>query len=205
MDDLFETIADGALGKPTESISLAGFQVTRAEFFANMQEPTLTIWPGRIKFSMSCIKNFPGVTHIQILVNDQQHRLVIRPSEKDKPDALRWAKGGSAEEIRSRDMTCRMFSAKVYEMMTWSPLCRYRIVGVPAVCEGEALFLFRLNDCRAFVSGKNADRNAFFPKDWRDYFGLPVEKHEESHRIDLADGYISTATIRRNENGRQYV
>ena len=30
MDDLFETVADGALGKPTESISLAGFQVTRA-------------------------------------------------------------------------------------------------------------------------------------------------------------------------------
>ena len=51
MDDLFETVADGALGKPTESISLAGFQVTRAEFFANMQEPTLTVWPGRIKFS----------------------------------------------------------------------------------------------------------------------------------------------------------
>ena len=52
MDDLFETVADGALGKPTESISLAGFQVTRAEFFANMQEPTLTVWPGRIKFSI---------------------------------------------------------------------------------------------------------------------------------------------------------
>ena len=126
MDDLFETVADGALGKPTESISLAGFQVTRAEFFANMQEPTLTVWPGRIKFSMSCLKKFPGVTHIQILVNDQQHRLVIRPSEKDKPDALRWARGGTADEIRSRDMSCRMFSAKLYELMTWSPLCRYR-------------------------------------------------------------------------------
>ena len=27
MDDLFETVADGALGKPTESISLAGGEV----------------------------------------------------------------------------------------------------------------------------------------------------------------------------------
>lgn len=205
MEDLFETMENGALGKPKETISLAGFQVTRSEFFANTQEPTLTIWPGRIKFSMSCLKSLPGTTHIQILVNEKLKRLVIRPCQKDKPDALRWAKGGSSEEIRNREMSCKMFSAKIYDMMEWSPSCRYKIIGVPAICEGEALFLFRLNDFRAFFAEKNADKNAFFPQSWKHYFGIPVEDHEESYHIDLTDGYISTKSIRRNGNEWQYV
>ena len=32
----------------------------------------------------------------------------------------------------------------------------------------------------------------YLPGDWRDYFGTPVENHEDSYKINLADGYITT-------------
>ena len=63
-------------------------------------------------------------------------------------------------------------------------------MGNPAVCDGEMLFLFRLTDFELFTSGKKP--KSYLPGDWRDYFGTPVEQHEESFKINLADGYITT-------------
>ncbi|GHU80182.1 hypothetical protein AGMMS49992_32980 [Clostridia bacterium] len=62
-----------------EVIDLSGFQVTRAEFFAHLREPSITFWKERIKFNMACIRRFPGVTHIQLLIHPPQKRLIIRP------------------------------------------------------------------------------------------------------------------------------
>ena len=41
-----------------------------------------------------------------------------------------------------------------------------------------------------FVNGKKS--KSYLPGEWRDYFGTPVEQHEESYKINLADGYITT-------------
>ena len=72
--------------------SLAGYQVTKAELFAHTREPAVTIWETRIKFNMACLRRFPGVTHIQILIHPEQKRLIIRPCDPDTPDSLRWAR-----------------------------------------------------------------------------------------------------------------
>ena len=40
-------------------------------------------------------------------------------------------------------------------------------------------------------TGKRKTR-AYLPGDWRECFGTPVENHEESYKIDLAQGYIGT-------------
>ena len=69
-------------------MDLAGFQVTKAELFAHTREPAITIWDNRIKFNMACLRRFPGVTHIQILIHPEQKRLIIRPCDPDAPDSL---------------------------------------------------------------------------------------------------------------------
>jgi len=33
---------------------------------------------------------------------------------------------------------------------------------------------------------------SYLQEDWRNYFGTPVEEHEDSYKINLADGYITT-------------
>ena len=173
-----------------EIIDLAGYQVTKAEFFAHSREPAVTIWENKVKFNMACLRRFPGVTHIQILINPEEKRMIIRPCDPDAPDSLRWAKGGKEKELANRDLTCKLFAAKVFDLMEWDGQYRYKMLGKPATCDGEMLFLFKLNDFELFIGGRK--RKAYLPLEWRDYFGTPVEEHEEAYRIDLANGYVTT-------------
>ena len=177
--------------EPETLLDLAGYQVTKAELFAHTREPAITIWENRIKFNMACLRRFPGVTHIQILIHPEQKRLIIRPCEPDAPDSLRWAKGGKEEELVNRDLLCRIFAAKVFDLMGWDKQYRYKMLGKPAAYNDELLFLFKLTDFELFVSGGKR-KGAYLPEDWRNYFGIPVEQHEDSYKIDLADGYITT-------------
>ena len=181
-DDETELIAD-----------LAGYQVTRGELFAHTREPSVTIWPTRIKFNMACLRRFPGATHILILVHPEQKRLIIRPCSPDAPDSLRWAKGGGEKELSARDMLCRIFAGKVFDLMGWDPEYRYKIMGRPAVYEGEALFLFKLSDFELFLGGPKT--RSCLPGEWRDYFGIPVKDHEQEYKVDLANGYITSDKI----------
>lgn len=174
-------------------VDLAGYQVTRAELFSHTREPSITIWPNRVRFNMACLKRFPGVTHIQILIHPELRRLIIRPCLPDAPDSLRWAKGGGEKELSNRNMLCRIFAAKVFDLMEWDLEYRYKILGKPAVYQEEMLFLFKLTDFELFVGGKK--RRSYLPGEWRDYFGTPVESHEEQFKIDLADGYITTDRV----------
>lgn len=173
-----------------EVVDLAGYQVTRAELFAHSREPAITIWENRVKFNMACLRRFPGVTHIQILINPDEKRIIIRPCDAEAPDSLRWAKGGSKEDLSNRDLQCKVFAAKLFDFMGWDPQYRYKILGKPASCNGEFLFLFRLNDFELFVGCKR--RKSYLPEEWRDYFGIPASEHEASYTVNLAEGYITT-------------
>ena len=176
-----------------EVVELAGYQVTKAEFFAHTFEPAVTIWDNRLKFNMACLRRFPSVTHIQILIHPEQKRLIIRPCDPDKPDSLRWAVGGGEKELRNRDLICKLFAARIFDLMQWNPQYRFKLLGKPATCDGEVLFLFKLSDFELFICGKR--KGSFLPEEWRNYFGTPVELHDEAYKIDIADGYITTEKV----------
>ena len=184
------TVIQESSEDPEVLMNLAGYQVTKGEFFAHSREPSITIWENRIKFNMACLRRFPGVTHIQILIHPEQKRLIIRPCSPDAPDALRWAKGGGEKDLSNRDPICKIFAAKVFDLMGWDTQYRYKMLGNPAVCEGEMLFLFRLSAFELFTAGKKS--KAYLPGEWREYFGTPVQQHEVAFKINLADGYITT-------------
>jgi len=182
-------------GEEAEVVNLAGYQVTKAELFAHSREPAVTVWDNRIKFNMACLRRFPGVTHIQLLIHPDQKRLIIRPCEADAPDSLRWANGGGEREVKNRDMLCAIFAQKLYELMGWNKQYRYKMLGKPAIYNNEALYLFKLNDFELFVTTGSKKRRSYLPENWRDYFGVPVEEHEEAYKIDLAEGYISQGKV----------
>lgn len=182
-------------GEEAEVVNLAGYQVTKAELFAHSREPAVTVWDNRIKFNMACLRRFPGVTHIQLLIHPDQKRLIIRPCEPDAPDSLRWANGGGEREVKNRDMLCAIFAQKLYELMGWNKQYRYKMLGKPAIYNNEALYLFKLNDFELFVTNGSKKRRSYLPENWRDYFGVPVEEHEEAYKIDLAEGYISQGKV----------
>ena len=193
LDQIFNNslVLTEGMDDPEVLVNLAGYQVTKAELFAHTREPAVTIWESRVKFNMACLRHFPGVTHVQILIHPEQKRMIIRPCQPDAPDSLRWAKGGGDKKLSNRDLLCKIFAAKVFDLMGWDRQYRYKMMGKPATYKGDMLFLFRLSDFELFLNGKNS-RKSLLPGDWRDYFGIPVEDHEESYKIDLADGYVTT-------------
>ena len=182
-------------GEEPEVVNLAGYQVTKAELFAHTREPAVTVWDNKIKFNMACLRRFPGVTHIQLLIHPEQQRLIIRPCEPDAPDSLRWANGGGEKEVKNRDMICQIFAAKLFDLMNWDKQFRYKMLGKPAIYNNEALYLFKLTDFELFVTNGSKKKRSYLPEDWRDCFGIPFESHEDAYNIDLAEGYISQGKV----------
>ena len=98
--------------------------------------------------------------------------------------------------MKNRDMLCQIFAAKLYELMGWDKSYHYKMLGKPAVCNNEALYLFKLTYFELFVNvGGTRKKRSYLPEDWRECFGTPVERHEESYKIDLAEGYITTDKV----------
>ena len=182
-------------GEEQEAVNLAGYQVAKAEFFAHTREPAITVWENKLKFNMACLRRFPGVVYIQLLIHPDEKRLIIRPCQADAPDSLRWASGGGEREIKNRDMLCQIFAAKLFELMQWDKSYRYKMLGKPAVYNNEALYLFKLTDFELFVNNGAKKRRSWFPEEWRECFGAPFENHEDAYKIDLAEGYISTDKV----------
>ncbi len=89
-------------------------------------------------------------------------------------------------------MICRIFADKVFDLMKWEREYRYKILAKPASCDGEFNLLFKLTDFEVFmITGTNKNRG-YLQNDWRDFFGVPVEKHEESYKVNIAEGYLTT-------------
>lgn len=69
---------------PEEAFSFDGYQVVRGEFFAHTFEPSITFCGSKLYVNMACLNKLPTVEYIQILVNQDTKKLVIRPCREDE-------------------------------------------------------------------------------------------------------------------------
>ena len=178
--------------------SFDGYQVVRREFFSHRYDPTLTIKGNSIIFNNSCISKLEQVVYVQILVNPIAEKLVIRPCDEGARDAIRWCVMRD-DKRKSRQITCGLFTAKLYDMMGWEALYRYKLQGTRINYQGEQLYVFDLTSTEAFLpqtkevgeDGKLRRKRAapMYPANWRDSFGLPVVDHMASTQINLLEGY----------------
>lgn len=185
--------------------SFDGYQVVRREFFSHRFDPTLTIKGNSITFNNTCISRLDEVVYVQVLVNPTAEKLVIRPCSEGARDAIRWCVTRN-DKRKSREITCKLFTAKLYDMMGWESLYRYKLQGTQISYQGEQLYVFDLTSTEIFLpqvkeidetTGKpkrHAPR-AVYPADWRDSFGLPVQEHTASTQIDLMQGYSYANTV----------
>lgn len=177
--------------------SFEGYQVVRREFFSHKYDPTLTIKGNSIIFNNACISKLDSVVYVQVLVNPTTEKLVIRPCEEGSRDAIRWCVARD-DKRKSREITCGLFTAKLYEMMGWEALYRYKLQGTRINYRGEQLYVFDLTSTEIYLpSVKDPDNPkarakrsaAMYPANWRDSFGVPVQEHTESMQVDLMEGY----------------
>ena len=179
------------------SFSFEGYQVVRREFFSHKFDPTLTIRGNSIIFNNACISKLESVVYVQVLVNPTTEKLVIRPCEEGARDAIRWCIA-KENKRKSRQITCGLFTAKLYEMMGWETLYRYKLQGTRINYRGEQLYVFDLTSTEIFLPAVKDPENpkakarrsaAVYPANWRDSFGIPVQDHDASMQVDLMEGY----------------
>ena len=214
-----------------EDFSYDGYQVVRRELFAHLREPAVVIRRDSVTFNTACIAGLEDAVYIQILVNQDNKRMVVRKCEENDKDALRWCVAKPVKR-KSRKMTNKIFSAMMYEKMGWNLDCRYKILGHKITFEDETIYVFDLMETEIFldIKGKRAKKDTesqfttekansieetasnstdnersveeikrknripFYPKEWKDSFGLPVEEHRKALEINMLDGYAEFTT-----------
>lgn len=188
-----------------DDFSYEGYQIARREMFAHLREPAVTIRKDSITFNTACINGLEDAVYIQILINRAEHRMAIRMCDENDKDAIRWCIA-KPDKRRSRKITSRPFSERMYELMGWDKGCRYKILGHRINFEGEVLYVFELDEIEIIKERKrktkdevmaeaqdqgitpeqlaqreaeeaNMAKKPFYPDDWSNSFGVPVEEH----------------------------
>lgn len=177
-----------------DAFSYDGYQVVRGEFFAHVYEPSITFSNCRVSLNTACLIHLPEVTYVQILVNPEEKKLAVRPSSEDEKDSFLWCTIKGAKR-KPKQITCRMFFAKVIQLMDWNPDYRYKLLGKLIRSGNEHLFIFDLTATeiyqRFLVDGEKTktSRTPVFPAEWQNQFGLPVEEHRRMLQVNIFEGY----------------
>lgn len=216
-----------------QDFSYDGYQVVRRELFAHLREPAVVIRRDSVTFNTACIAGLEDAVYIQILVNQDNKRMVVRKCEENDKDALRWCIE-KPDKRKSRKMSNKLFSAMMYDMMGWNTDCRYKILGHKITHENETMYIFDLLETEIFMDTKRKkkatpdslekkeelvtaetdqtpeqnqeeiaakvarklNRIPFYPKNWKDSFGLSVEEHKKALETNITDGYIEFSATR---------
>lgn len=216
-----------------QDFSYEGYQVVRRELFAHLREPAVVIRRDSVTFNTACIAGLEDAVYIQILVNQDNKRMVVRKCEENDKDALRWCVE-KPDKRKSRKMTNKLFSAMIYDMMGWDLDCRYKMQGYKITHEDKTMYIFDLLEPEIYMDTKRKRKKAdsvqktdandipaeltkeqmeeqqkeeiavkverklnripFYPKEWKDSFGLPVKEHERALETNLKEGYVEFST-----------
>ncbi len=176
------------------AFSYDGYQVVRGEFFAHVYEPSITFNNCKVSLNTACINRLLDVDYVQILVNPEEKKLAVRPSNEDEKDSFLWRTTKSAKR-KPKQITCRMFFAKIVQLMGWNPDYRYKLLGKLIRSGDEYLFIFDLTATqiyqRIMQDGEKVKiaRTPIFPAEWKNQFGLPVEEHRKLLQVNIFEGY----------------
>jgi hypothetical protein len=177
-----------------DAFSYDGYQVVRGEFFAHVNEPSITFNNCKVSLNTACINRLPDVEYVQILVNPEEKKLAVRPSNEDEKDSFLWCTAKSTKR-KPKQITCRMFFAKIVQLMEWNPDYRYKLLGKMIRSSDDYLFIFDLSATqiyqRIMQDGEKvkASRTPVFPAEWQNQFGLPVEEHRKLLQVNIFEGY----------------
>ena len=175
------------------SFSYDGYQVVRGEFFAHIHEPSFTFNNNKVYLNMACIRKLPQTEYVQILVHPEEKRLAVRPCKEEEKDSFRWCTK-NAKKRGPKQITCRVFYAKIFSLMGWNPQYRYKLLGKLIQSNGELLFIFDLKTPEIYPrTVKTGDAKSSqlpnYPESWKNQFGISMEEHQKTLQVNIFDGY----------------
>ena len=171
-----------------------GYQVVRREFFAHMNEPSIAFYDYRISVNTACLNKLPMSDYVQVLVNQTNKILAIQPCQEEERNSFAWCASGNGRR-KPKQITCRLFFAKIFTLMNWNPEYRYKLLGKIIHANHKYLLVFDLTATEVYqrvtIDGKRAktSRTPVFPAEWQNQFGLAYSEHQKSMQINIFDGY----------------
>lgn len=177
-----------------DSFDYNGFQVVRREFFAHINEPSISFNNYKFYVNTACLSRFPNTEYVQVLVNQETKILALRPCGDRDRDSFAWCRDSKGKR-KPKQITCRIFFGKIMSLMGWNPDYRYKLLGKLIQANGEYLIAFDLNSTEVYqrtisegVKSKTS-RTPVYPASWQNHFGLPFEEHKKSLQVNLFSGY----------------
>ncbi|OGI00678.1 MAG: integrase [Candidatus Melainabacteria bacterium GWF2_37_15] len=173
------------------NFSYDGYEVVRGEYFAHLYEPSITFNGCKVYLNAACIKRFPDIDYVQILINSEEKKLAVRPCQEDAKDSFLWC----TPKRKPKQITCRVFFAKIVHLLDWNPDYRYKLLGKLIKSGNEYLFIFDLTATEIYQKTiqegekPKASRTPVFPAHWQNQFGLPVEEHRKQLQVNIFNGY----------------
>lgn len=186
-----------------DAFSYDGYQVVRGEFFAHLYEPSFTFNNNRISVNTACLRKLPEVDFVQIMVNPEDKKLLVRPCSEEEKDSFRWCSTG--KKRIPKQIICRVFYAKIISLMGWNPNYRYKLLGKLIKSGEQFIFAFDLTTPEIYKrlireDGKTkSSRTPSYPPEWQNQFGKSVEEHQQSLQINIFDGYAVFGIEKRKE------
>lgn len=192
---------------PTIELDILKYQVVRGEYFSHINEPSISFKDNKISVNMACIKKLPDVKYIQMLVNPEEKKLAVRPSQEDEKDSFIWCTMG--EKKKPKGITCRVFFAKVMDTMSWNPDYRYKLLGKLVRNNDDLLFTFDLPSAetypRILKEGQKSkmSRTPVYPQEWQKEFGLSVEEHRKRLETMTFKGYAVFNVVEQENHSKE--
>lgn len=177
-----------------DNFDFDGFQVVRREFFAHLHEPSAVFNDCKFSVNSACLKRFPETTSVQVLINKETKIMALMPCPDGAKDSFVWCKIAKGKRA-PKPITCKLFFAKIVELMDWNPNYKYKLLGKLIQANGEMLLAFDLRATEVYQktpregSKPKTSRIPVFPAEWQNQFGLPYNEHRQSLQVNIFDGY----------------
>ena len=133
---------------------LRGYELVHKQFFGSHLDESITFSNGSIYFSTSCVNSIRKVTHVELLINPDQRTLVIRPSRKEKKNALRWvtAKG---DQYCPKAIRNKVFVPILFDLMAWNDQYKYRVKSMKRKNPSGEILIFDLSEPEIIIPNES--------------------------------------------------
>ena len=180
---------------------MGGYKVVRADYFPSLDQLTMTISNGKLRFNTACLKKFEDVEYVELLLNTVTNTIAIRPCDKDNPNAIHWGKLREERWVVST-LGCRGLSRTLFDLMSWEDEGKYRFRGQYVSHGGQKLLVFELDEpvitktVEQVIVPDEPDENEeaaeeqeeiviketvrVYPDSWTSSFGAPVSSYDHA-------------------------
>ena len=106
--------------------------------------PALTIKQGSIRFNTAAIRKLDGCFYVNLLINADKQKLMVKPCADDDANAVKWRRYGTPDTLISRLVKCKLFTTHLFDMMQWDDEAIMKVPGTTIKSKTEKVIEFDL-------------------------------------------------------------